>query len=448
MSTSPLKQLEHRIRRINATVVLFACLMPYISPIIVPNMDVQLLALAISIIVLISLVVFTRQGISIVPADILILSFGVFSLLYAQPATPFLSPMLWARNCATLILGFPIYLAVRCLYPYMAPKALVWIVGIYCGVVIFEILLPGPYTLIFSHLLSDIRWVPNAGRGPNGLCPEPSMMGNMCLLFLVSLYFFHRQYWRRHRGAVIAIFTMSCLMLYLTKSATGLIVALILLLVALLVSAMSVRRKVLISVAALLLVVGMGAMSRGSDTRLGTTLSSLTSDPTTAVQDPSLAERLIGVYDGLYQMRDAPFGTGNVSGDVSLMKRALNGDFAVWLWPDQELRQLLVELQLYIDSNSGVGAMLQRMGIFALAIVFALPFFVRAFPGRWVVRTFLICLMLNASLFIPTLWFVIGCSVALSSCGRRPLIIVSFWRLSSPEKAAVGNPGENIIYEI
>jgi hypothetical protein len=413
MSTSLLRQIERRIRRINANAVLFAALMPYISPIIIPNMDVQLLALAISIVAIISTVLFTRQGISIVPADILILSFGLFSLLYAQPATPLVAPMLWARNCATLILGFPIYLAVRCLYPYMAPKALVWIVGTYSGAVIFEILLPGPYTLIFSHLLSDIRWASGAGRGPNGLCPEPSMMGDMCLLFLVSLYFFHGRYWSKHRGAVIAMFTMSCLMLYLTKSATGLIVALILLLVALFSSAMSIRRKLVVSAAALLLVVGLGEMSRGSETRLGMTLSSLTSDPTTAIQDASLAERLIGVYDGLYQMQEAPFGTGQVNGDVALTKQALSGDFAVWLWPDQEIRELLVELQLYYDSNSGVGAMLQRMGIFALAIIFALPFFVRAFPGRWVVRTFLICLMLNASLFIPTLWFVIGCSVAL-----------------------------------
>jgi hypothetical protein len=347
--------------------------------------------------------------------------------------------MAWARNCAPIILGFPTYFAVRCLYPYMNPKLLVWVVSIYCGVLFFEILLPGPYTLIFSHLLSDIRWASAAGRGPNGLCPEPSMMGDMCLLFVVSLYFFHRPYWREHRGAVVAILVMSCLMLYLTNSATGLILALLMLPVALFSSALSVRRKVLISATALLLIFVLGQISRGSDTRLGAMLSSLVSNPIAALQDASLAERMIGVYDGLYQMQSAPFGTGGVNNDISLSKQALSGDFAVWLWPDTQVRELLVELQLLHDTNSGLGAMLQRMGIFGLMIMFALLSFVRAFPGKWVVRTFLACLMLNASLFIPTLWFVIGCAVALSSSVQQPLATCSLGRSPARKRRSVCN---------
>jgi hypothetical protein len=438
---------DKRIRRIIANVVLFAVLMPYISPVIVPDMDVQLLALAVSIIAIASTVMLTRQGISIMPVDLLILSVGLLSLLYTHPATPVLSPVAWARNCAPLILGFPVYLAVRTLYPYMAPNLLVWIVSIYCGVIIFEMMFPGTYMLIFSHLLSDIRWASFEGRGPNGLCPEPSMMGDMCLLFLVSLYFFHRQYWKKHYCAVAAIVAMSGLMLVLTKSATGLIVALVLLFVALLNTKLSTRRKVVISIAALFLIIVLGQISRGSDTRMGTTLSSLTSNPAVALEDPSLAERLIGVYEGFYQLRYAPLGTGDVDVNVSLTKQALNGDLAVWLWPDDEIRELLVGLQLAHDSNTGLGAMLQRMGILALAIVFALLLLVRAFPGRWVARTFLACLMLNASLFIPTLWFVIGCSVALATSTRRPLIIFSFWSISRAEEASLSSPVRGTICE-
>jgi len=412
----PPKERRTGLLRFGANLVLVTALMPCVSPIVIPNMDVQVMSLVASIMVLAMLVVLVPEKIRVNQADLAILIAGILTLVYANFNQVVTNIEPWIRGCAPILMGFPVYFAVRNLYAYMSARVFVWIVAVYCGVLLFEITFPSIYFLIFSHFLSDIRWIPGGTRGPNGLCPEPSMLGNMCILFVVSLYFFRREYWKTHPRTSWFVIGASILMLVITKSGTGVVLALFVLFLALLSSRVSAKAKIAVVAGLLLLTSLVGTYFAESEDRGASVLATTASDPLALLADESLGARALGTFTGFYGISERLFGTGNILFDQELTERSLNGRAAEFIWPDADFRYFLSQISLGEDRssrNSGVGAMIQRMGILALFIIAVIVRYIRGFSGKWVVRGFVLTLFFNASMFISTLWFVIGCCVAV-----------------------------------
>jgi len=235
------------------------------------------------------------------------------------------------------------------------------------------------------------------------------MMGNMCILFIVSLYFFHREYWKSHRNAAYFVVVASCVMLVITKSGTGAVLALVVALAALLSSRLSMVAKCAILGKSLLVTVPVAGSLGASDSRGASVLSGVASNPLWILGQYSFADRLLGLYVGLHQISSQPFGSFDVQIDPDATDRALDGDVAVHVWPDSSFRSLLSDLRALRDDNHGAGAVVERMGILGVLIILLLMFYPRGFHGKWVVRAYIVGILLNASLFISTLWLVIGC---------------------------------------
>jgi hypothetical protein len=399
--------------RFCANAVLVTALLPYVSIVVQPSLDVQLMALATACAALLALFLLTPGLLTVCRMDLYVFAIGLLTLLYVDPEIAAIDLQATLRGCAPIVLAFPVYFAVRNLYRFMSPRVFVATVIFYALVLLIQLRLPTVYTALFSHVLSDVRWTPETGRGPNVLCPEPSMMGNMCVLFAVSLCFFHREYWQQHKSAARFVVAVSLVMLFLTKSATGVVLALAVALAALLGSRRSARTKAEVVATLAVGVLALGTLSNSSDARGSLILASIARNPLLVLQDYSFGERCVGLFVGLYALPAAPFGSGDVRINVGLTNKALNGSVAAYLWPDGTFRNFLVDITSIHSNNLGLGSMVQRMGLAGIGAAAALVFFVRGFSGAWAVRLFVIGLFLNASLFMPTLWFVLGCSAEL-----------------------------------
>ncbi len=415
----PGRTFPDRLIRFCANAVLATTLLPYISPIVLPGMDVQLMALGASTLLLIGLLIFTPRIFSFEREDLIILGMGLLSLVYVNPKIASDDPPATLRACGQIVLAFPVYYAVRNLYRFMSPKVFLWVVSLYGAVLFLQVWFPSAYAGTFAHLLSDTRFFADEGRGPNGLCTEPSMMGNICMLFIVSLYFFHREHWKAHKNAAWFVIAASCAMLFVTKSGTGVVLALVVALTALLSSKLTKKAKALILAAFLMTMIPLGQLLSSSESRGSLILGGIASNPLSILDQYSFADRMLGFYVGLYQIPQQPMGSLDVRINPEATNSAINGGVGIFIWPDPTFRSLLVDLRALRYDNHGTGAMVERMGIFGVLILASLVLYIRGFEGKWVVRTFMVCMLLNASMFISTLWFVMGCCIELQRTPRR-----------------------------
>lgn len=404
-----------RFLRIVANTVLATALMPYVSPLPWRGMDVQLTAVATASAALLFLFVFAPRRLTIQRTDIVVLLCGLAMLFYVNfnHVDPGLN---WMRACATILLGFPVYFAVRNLYRYMSPGVLVAVVATYTSVLVFQLTFPSAYVAIFSHLMSELRWEPGGYRGPNGLCVEPAMLASMCILFVISKYFLHRQFWQEHRGASWFVAVASVAMLIVSQSATGCVLAVVMAFVGLLVSRRPFKVKAAAIIAVCLLLGFAGTLAVSGSGRGTEFLSAAAKNPAVVLQDPSFAMRFVGVFLGLHGLSSAPLGTGELVLDQKLADKAWESKSMITLWPDPLLRQYVRDYVATFAEHSnasGIGPVIQRMGVLALIVFATLIRCVRGFPEKWVVRVFLLTLFLSASLFISTLWFILGCCAAI-----------------------------------
>lgn len=397
-----------------ANIVLVLALLPYVSPLPIRNMDVQLTADGAAILVVLLLSVVEPSRITICKEDLVVLAIGLFMLFYVDFAAVPMS-FAWLRNCGTVLFCFPVYFAVRNLYRYMSSRVFCAVIVFYLMVIILEAVSPSFYISTFARTLSDVRL--GGTGGLNGLTPEPSYMGDLSVLFCVSLYFFHPDFWRKHRAAVWLIVISSAAMIIISQSATGAVLGVVVALLAGLASPRPLKIK-LAYVTVLLALLGVsGEMLAGSQARGGLVLASILNRPAAALNDLSLIERFGAPLVSVLQLSSAPFGTGQLSPEPKLVDSALDSGVVDALWPDPMAQEQLLEWLTYSDVGSGLGFTIQRMGLFSLLLLSVLLSLVRGFRGQWVVRIFLIAYILNASLFIPTLWFVIGCCVAAHRSG-------------------------------
>ena len=400
--------------RFLANSVLATALMPYVAPIPWHKMNVQWFGTAVAIFAVTALVLCAPRYISWRRSDTIIILLGVVELVYLRFSYFPVSAEQWLRACGTIILGFPVYYAVRNLYQYMSPRVFLFVVAIYLSVLVFELISFSAYESIFSHFLSEIRRDALVNRGPNGLCNEASMMGDISVLLALSIYFFHPEHWRQDKRQKWCVLIACGLMLAISQSGTGFALAFGLLCLAILTSRKSWWKGIIglgvLSMALLFLgrVVFANSESRGA--RL---VSAVAEDPRVALEDPSVAERLFGIYVAGYSLPRVPLGTGRILLDTHLASEAWYAPSMAALWPEDELREFVWYVRMSQDTGASVANMIQRMGLVGLMVIVILLSFVRGIRGTIVVQVFLLALMLNASLFISTFWYVIGSCIAL-----------------------------------
>ncbi len=392
-----------------ANSVLIASLLPYLSPFPLTGIDAQPTPVIIAVLALLLLLLIAPQRLNLVKTDAVLLGLGVLMLFYVDFSRTEVS-LTWLRTCGTLLIAFPIYYAVRILYPFMSPKVFIGVVVAYVAVLILQITLPNVYLAIFTPLLSEIRWDQGI-RGPNGLCVEPSMLGNMALVFILAMFFFKAKHWKEHPAVRNFVVASSILLLIISQSASGIVLALLVALVGLFFSRRSWLFKGAVVGILMLGMISAGALFRNASGRGAAFIAAVAQNPLVVVQDASFALRSIGTYLAFYALKEAPLGTGTLQFDQTLTDKAWESSLMLRLWPDEEMRQFFRDFVL--ERSSGIGPSLQRMGVLFVFILGTLLFLVRGFPQVVVVRLFLLAMLLNASLFTSTIWFVLGCCTAI-----------------------------------
>jgi len=381
--------------------------MPYLSPVVLRTVDAQLMGFATSVAVLLWLLFFEPERLSFYRCDLYILCAGLLSLIYINPEAAPHDWLTYARGCAPIALGFPIYFATRNLYRYMSPKVFIAVVASYGGALILQVGFPGAHAAIVGHFMNRVQG--EMGARASGLCDEPSYMGEMCILFAISIYFFHREYWKHHKRAAWAIVIASLAMLIITKSALGFVGALITSFVAIFSSKVSGWSKAAIIPAVVIAAVLMGNLLSLSNSRGAAMGALLLKHPLMIFQDTSFADRCIGPLTGFYGLRDSPFGTGETRINVNAMNKAFGGEIARIIWSGSDFQESYVFMSSQGGQHLGFAGMVERMGIFGVLILIILICSIDGFQGKWVVRVFVLALLMNSSMFLSTLWFVIGC---------------------------------------
>jgi hypothetical protein len=410
---------ETKVVHVLANIVLVFSLLPYVSPMPIKNMDVQLTANIVAILVLLFSCLVEPWRITVWKEDLIIAGLGLLMLFYVDFTVVPLD-LVWLRSCGTILLSFPVYFAVRNFYRYMSPWVLCGVVLAYLLALILQVIAPSVYSATFAPLLSDVRWDVASSRGPNGLTPEPSMMGDLCVLFAVSLYFFHRDFWKRHRASACFVVISAALMLIITQSATGIVLGIVTLFLGVLVSQYSAKTKMALLAAPLVFAGLAGQALNFGQSRGGVFLSSVLDRPSAVVQDFSFIMRSAVTFLGVAGLVHRPLGTGELSLNPTLVNKVFNGGVALALWPDSAVRDSILEWITYRDRGSSAGFAIQRMGIFTLLVLGLLLSLVRGFRGQWVVRVLLLAYLLNSSLFVSAFWFVIGSCVAVGRQDRDP----------------------------
>lgn len=390
-----------------ANAVLVTALLPYLSPVVLQTVDAQLMGFATSVAVILWLLFLEPGRLSFYRCDLYILCAGLLSLIYINPDAAPKDFLMYARGCAPIVLGFPIYFATRNLYRYMSPGVFIAVVGSYVGALLLQVASPGAHAAIVGHFMNRVQ--SEIGARASGLCDEPSYMGEMCILFIISLYFFHREYWKQHKRAAWAIVIASLAMLVITKSALGFVGALIIALVAIFSSRVSGWAKAAVIPAVVIAAVLMGNLLSLSNSRGAVMGALLLKHPLLIFQDISFADRCIGPLTAFYGLRDSPFGTGEVKINVDAMNKAFGGEIARIIWPTPDFQQSYIDMTNLGGQHLGFAGMVERMGVFGVLILLLLICSIDGFQGKWVVRVFILALLMNSSMFLSTLWFVIGC---------------------------------------
>lgn len=397
------------LTRVCANVVLVTSLLPYLSPIVFPNIDVQFMGIVTSTAVVAILALCRSKLLSFTIRDLCVLCFGFFSLIYINNI-----PHEWiqyARVCAPVILGFPVYFATRNLYRYMSPKVFGAIVASYAGGLLLQIGFPNVYQAVFSVLLNRIQ--NEIGSRAGGLCDEPSYMGEMCVFFVAALYFFHCEYWKQHKRVARSIVITSGIMLLLARSALGFIFAIVIVLVAFFSSKVSLLFKATLIPAIVLVILLLGNVVSSFDSREAFIASQFLKNPLLIFQDFSISARCVGPLTAIYGLSNSPFGTGDIYINKKATNDAFSGSISRTIWPSNSFYMYYMEsIPKHDNVHLGASGIIERMGIVGVLGLFFLLCCINGISGKWVVRVYFIAVLANSSMLLSTLWFLIGCCAA------------------------------------
>lgn len=410
-----------------ANLVLVAAMLPFVA--VMPvfssgayRSDVQPTGAVIAILVIMILMVTTPKTLTLTRIDLLLFLAGIFSLIYINwGSTDF--DLVWLRRTGQILMGFPVYYAVRNLYNYMSPRIFVFVVAAYLAVILLQLFALPVYDTIAPIILSEVRSsIESTRTGIAGLAQEPSQMATLAFFFILAPVIFKRDFWVTHRKAYWFVIFASVIMLVLSRCATGVFLMIVLLLAWLfLVSRGLTRRKFILSVVLLLLVLSARSFDLPVASRWGTYALVVARNPLYFIQDPSLAMRQSGLYIGLINLPRIPFGTASVAIDYGLIDQAWLSPLMDWLVPYERPAVYAYSMGFYQQPGgvfigggiSLLGHSIQRMGIFYLLILAFICWQLRGPRESVLFKILFLAFLTNGPIAMSVIWLMLGWFVAL-----------------------------------
>ena len=413
--------------QILANLVCVSALLPFVSLLQLPGLprtDVQLTATIIASTVLFFLLMSALRMLTVTKTDLVLIFAGFFSLMYVDWSRTNMS-IEWVRSAGQILLGLPVYYAVRNLYKFMSPMALVFTVALYFAMLLIQIFAPSLYYGVAPVILSDVR------SGLAGLTQEPSQMATLAIFFILAPLIFKKDSWGKHRRAYWFVILTSTFMLVMTQSATAAFLVIVLLLVWFLaLSKVRTFWKVL-------LLVGLLALNRAARNvevtanelnRAESIALEAARNPLYAIQDRSLAMRQTGLYVGLINLPQIPFGNGSVTTDYSLADNALRSSVMDWLARPEDWPVIYAyAMGTYEHPTLGfigggislLGQGIQRMGIFYLVIMGLLLMLIRGPRESLLFKVLFLAFVTNGPIVMSVIWFMLGCFAAVNTAPRK-----------------------------
>jgi len=410
------------ILRVLANTVCVAALLPFVRLPFLPETirtDAQPTGATVAIIVVLVVMLVAPGSLTITKTDLFLLACGVFSLIYVDWSNTQFDVLWWVRSTGQILLGFPVYYAVRNLYKYMSLRVFVFVVALYLVAVILQFAATPLYFTFASALLSDVRLSETGGLG--GLAQEPSQLGTLAIFFILAPLIFKKDSWKTHRRAYWFVILASIFMLTMTQSATAALLVIVLLLAWFFaLSRVRIFWKILLSVGllAISLVARNVEVPAGGLNRAESIALEFARNPLYVIQDPSLAMRQTGLYVGLINLTRIPFGNGSVFTDYSLVDDALRSPIMNWLvrpedWPVVYAYAMGTYMHPTVGFVGGgislLGQGIQRMGIFYLAIIGYLITLIRGPRESLLFQILFLTFITNGPLAMSVIWFLLGC---------------------------------------
>jgi hypothetical protein len=345
---------------------------------------------------------------------------GLGSLVYCLPYR-FEGLADYVRVCGPLAIGAAIVIGLGRALRLVSPALVVVAAAAYLLAVVVQLLLPDLYAAVVAPFLSEVRYEPGAVRGPNGLAVEPSIVGNVCALFIAVPSIYREPWWRERPRLAWALRAMAALTAALTASITGILSCLVVA-VALYLRTFDARviwRVFFIGAALALAAFLVVRLEPGG--RLGDLVSGLRESPLWILTELSLVLRYAGGLFSLSNLPANPFGDG-----VGVLTPAIvDHGLAVWAyrlnWDDYYMASVVDFIELTASGLASVVIRAGWLGIAAIAFVFVI-----AARGRYgIVRLLLVLTMLiNVSLATPFMWFVIAVGILTAVDDRRAALAV------------------------
>jgi hypothetical protein len=421
MTETQTLQTQSRILFFFANLVCVIALLPFVS--IFPRVlggvrtDVQLMGTMAASLALVVIFAFEPRQLTVTGTDLAILFLGILSLIYVDWFKTKLD-LQWIRSTGQILLGFPVYYFIRNLYRYISPWTLIFVVSLYVLAIFLQLAAPAIYFRIAPMILSDIR------GGISGLTQEPSQMATLAIFFLLIPLVFQKNFWRSHPRALLYMIFCSSLAALLSKSATSILLTVLLVGTWLFfLSRLRLRWKVALFICcavAILILRNVENPLEGTNRALGYA-QRIAQNPVYAFQDTSLAMRQAGLYVGLVNLPRIPYGTALVSTDYSLVATALTSRIMNSL-VDPEGRELFFNYALgtYVHPTYGflgggismLGQSIQRMGIFYLAILGFLLTLIKGPRESILFKILFLAFVVNGPIVMSVIWFIFGIFVA------------------------------------
>jgi len=396
-----------------AITFVLAVLMPYLSPVPIRGMDVQPVAMALAPLMIASR--WLAGGGRLVRAEWWLAAVGIGSLVYCLPYR-FDGIADYVRICGPLAIGAAIVIGLGRALRLVSPAIVVVAAAAYLLGVLVQLLLPGLYDGAVAPFLSEVRYEPGAVRGPNGLAVEPSIVGNICALFIAVPSIYRESWWRARPRLGWTLRAMAAVTAALTASITGILSCLVVA-VALYLRTFDARivwRLFFIGAGLALAAFLVVRLEPGG--RVGDLVSGLRESPFWVLTELSLVLRYAGGLFSLSNLPANPFGDG-----VGVLTPAIvDHGLAVWAyrldWNDYYVASIVDFIELTASGLASVVIRAGWLGIAAIALVFAI-----AARGRYgIVRLLLVLTMLiNVSLATPFMWFVIAIGILTAVDDRR-----------------------------
>lgn len=298
---------ETKIIPFVAQLLFIACLLPYLSPIPLPFIDVQPTAIIFSLVALLILVK-SQHRVRILRSDLLFFTLAFIFMFYLNLFDEHVE-LIDMRKTVSLMSGFVIYLATRNLLAYLSFRTLEIVAFIALAFQVLQIMLPTVYLDLSSRILA--RAFTTASRGYGGAFPEPGFAGYFAVVYLILYALL------RNRGDKIPhwrglVFVGVCLAIIVASfAATTLILAAIIGLVAL---TMIKRKRILILLLALTIggaVVLFAVLPMlPSNIRVVSLIQMTLNDPRAILSDQSIVNRLNSVLMGVIFPFNNPLGSG------------------------------------------------------------------------------------------------------------------------------------------